>query len=54
MNDLNEKKKPNGIVAAAACDDLCLEVAAAPAKANHARLGVLLGGQWQPANTLSP
>jgi hypothetical protein len=40
-NAPRKRKQPNGIVAAEACDDLCLEVVAAPAKANHACLGEL-------------
>ena len=37
------KKMPNGIVRDTACDDLCLGVVAATAKANHDALG-----RWSP------
>lgn len=47
FNGSNGMTRVNAMTAAAVDDDLCLAVAAAPAKANHACLGVLLDSQWR-------
>jgi hypothetical protein len=42
IESIKQRKKPNGTVWEPACDDLCLGVVAASAKANHDALGGLV------------